>query len=119
LIFFIEKEAYMFAMFMLHFHAILALELIALALGAAILILAKAHESVGTCFAKMLGYIVVVISLLSVLCSLYGATMFWLDGHGKLYPMMMQGQKMGGQMMSGQTMGDQGGQGQMIPAKKK
>lgn len=116
-------------MLMLHFHAIVSLELIALAFGAAILIWSKVHENVGTSLAKIIGYVIIIVAVINMLCTGYYAIKYWQEGYfDKPSPMMMQNQKMGGQMMSGksmpmmpcpmmsgQMMKDQGMQNKMMP----
>jgi len=96
-------------MLMFHFHMTFALGLIAFALGASVLIWSKAHESVGTSLAKLIGYIVIILAVINLLCTGYYAVKYSQEGSfDKPYPMMMQHQKMQGQMMPGMMMKNDG-----------
>lgn len=105
-------------MLMFNFYIAFSLGLIALAFGAAILIWSKGHESVGTSLAKLIGYIIIIVSVPNLLCNSYWAVKYWFQGSfDKPYPMMMmRDQMMGGKnmqmmqcpMMSGQMMPMQG-----------
>lgn len=108
-------------MLMLNFHAIVSLELIALAFGVAILIWSKVYENIGTSLAKIIGYVIIIVAVINVICTGYYAIKYWQEGYfDKPYPTMMQNQKMEGKMMqcpmmSRQMMQDKGMQNKMMP----
>lgn len=127
-------------MLMFNFHIAFSLALIALAFGAAVLIWAKAHESVGVTLPKIIGYIVIIVAVLNILCSGYSASKYLMDGYfyKPFHPMMMQenmtmtpcrmmqmmqnmkcpvmsGQMMGNKMMGGNQMMENKGMQQTMP----
>jgi hypothetical protein len=65
-------------MLMLHFHLVLSIELIALAFGIAIIIWSKTPES--NFLAKFIGYSIIIISMLNILCTSYYVIKYRLDG---------------------------------------
>jgi hypothetical protein len=80
-------------MLMFNFHIGFSLSLIALALGAAILVWSKAHKGIDIFLAKLIAYIVIIISILNISCNVYWATKYFSkDNLDKPYPMMMQHQ---------------------------
>lgn len=83
-----------------HYHIVLSLALLALALGAAILIWAKVHENLGTSLAKFIAYIIIILSVPNIICASYYGLKYWTDGYmDKPYPSMMQSQMSRGGMM--------------------
>lgn len=108
-------------MLMFHLHAVFSLELIALAFGAVILVWSKMHEIVDDIFPKIIGYCIIIFSILNILCTGYYAAKYWIDGSfDKPYPTMMQNRGTNQMpmtscpMMSRQMMG-QGVQNQTMP----
>lgn len=92
-------------MLMFNFHIVFSLGLIALASGAAILIWSEVHDSVGTSLTKVIGYIIIIVSVLNILCVGYWAIKYEYAGYfDKPYPMMMQSPMMRGRMMGGKNM---------------
>ncbi|MBU0744347.1 MAG: hypothetical protein KKE11_03150 [Gammaproteobacteria bacterium] len=92
-------------MLMFNFHLAFSTALIALALGAAILIWSKAYNGIDAFLAKLIGYIIIIASALNIACSTYYAVKYWQDGYfNQPHPMMMQRPMMLGQMMGGQMM---------------
>ncbi|EKE01954.1 MAG: hypothetical protein ACD_21C00015G0001 [uncultured bacterium] len=82
-------------MLMFNFHTAFSLGLIALSLGAAILIWSKSYENMDMRLPKIIGYLVIIISVPNLLCTGYYAAHYKLGGHfDKPYPMMMQSKKM-------------------------
>jgi len=57
-----------------------AIELIALVLGGALLYFIKAHKIQFT-FGKVIAYFVIIVALLSMLCSFYYGTKYWVQGY--------------------------------------
>jgi predicted membrane protein len=66
-----------------------SLELIALAAGVALLIYVKNQSKINTKFAAIVAWIVIVLSALSIICSVYNAAIFWTHGSGMHRSMMM------------------------------
>ncbi len=60
--------------------AAFALELIALALGGAMLYFLKAHK-IQFSFCKFIGYFVIVLAFLSMACTSYYGTKYWFQGY--------------------------------------
>lgn len=90
--------------------------LIALAVSMGVVVFMKINKDHTTQFCRGVAYIVVVLALLTVICTGYCAIKYWIYGcpwHNKMMPMqgqsmMMQNQGMqSGQMQSGQMQGNQ------------
>ncbi len=60
-------------------HAAFALGLLSLAAGAALYIFASRHTGAGTSLGRVVGFIVMVVSTLSLLCSFYLGVMIWKE----------------------------------------
>ena len=80
-----------------------ATQLLALGLGTALLIWAYRNKGVGVAFAKAIGYIITVLALLTMLCSLYYGFKYWGKGYFKS-PMASQRQMMLHTMKENPTM---------------
>ncbi len=65
---------------MFMYHSALALSLLALAAGCALFILGHRIESCGKRLARFFGVFIIIISLLSTICTIYVATMYWKAG---------------------------------------
>lgn len=70
------------------YHVALALSLIALTGGSALYLYAKSCEGKGTCFAALIAIIVIILSLVSTVCTIYFGVQMWKMGPP---PMMMRG----------------------------
>ncbi|NGX63100.1 MAG: hypothetical protein KR126chlam6_00507 [Candidatus Anoxychlamydiales bacterium] len=57
-----------------------AIELIALVLGGTLLYFLKAHK-VQFAFGKVIAYFVIVVALITMLCSSYYGTKYWVQGY--------------------------------------
>jgi NhaP-type Na+/H+ and K+/H+ antiporter len=80
---------------MSHFHLNFSLELIALGLGALILVWSKMPEKPGMSFARLIGYIIIILTILNMICTVTVAVKFWNSGYFyRLHPMMMQQEMM-------------------------
>lgn len=62
---------------MFMFHVALSLELLALIFGAALLAFIMMNDKVKKCWLRFIGYFVVIISLLSIICTITTAIKFW------------------------------------------
>lgn len=63
---------------MFMFHAALALNLLALCAGSALFIFAASRcECKGSCFAKIIAVIVLVLAILSTICTINSGRMMW------------------------------------------
>jgi len=83
-----------------NYHITLSFALAALALGAAILIWAKIHENLGTSFAKLIAYVIIILSVANILCTGYYGWKYWSEGYmDKPYPAMARMQMPQGGMM--------------------
>lgn len=83
-----------------NYHITLSFALAALALGAAILIWAKIHESSGTSFAKLIAYVIIILSTVNILCTGYYGWKYWSEGYmDKPFPAMARMQMQQGGMM--------------------
>ena len=60
-------------------HSAFALGLLALTAGAALYIWALRNQGAGTSLGRIVGFIVIVISTLSLICSFYLGTMIWKE----------------------------------------
>lgn len=76
-------------------HVSFALELIALVLGTSLFLWAQRNKGAGQGFAKGVGSVVIVLSILSMLCISYYSVKYWLEGYFNTpHPMMtMMGQR--------------------------
>ncbi|MBU0455344.1 MAG: hypothetical protein ABIH77_00215 [Pseudomonadota bacterium] len=87
--------------FHLNFYIVSSLELIALAMGSIILVLAKFHKDRGTTMLQVLGYVVIVAALINVVSSTFDAlqmrSMSYLP-HVRMMPQRMMNQR--GPMMN-------------------
>jgi len=84
---------------MMHFHIAFTLGLIALTLGTALFVWAKHIEGCESKFAKIVGMLVVILSVASLFCTVFsGVTRGLYHGYGALPSMQM------GQMMHSKTM---------------
>jgi hypothetical protein len=89
-------------MLMFAFHSSFILGLIALALGAMILVSAK-QAGKGVVLAKIIAYLVILFAVLNILCTSYYSFKFWHMGYlDKACPMMQsdKGMQMPGMMKS-------------------
>lgn len=75
---------------MFFFHTVFSLELLTLCAGAALYIWSLRNHGAGILLAKILGLLVIVLSLISVICTSYTNFTMWqaMRGHE---PMMLQG----------------------------
>jgi predicted membrane protein len=95
-------------MLMLKFHLVLSMGLITLAIGAAVLIWSKIHANVGTTLAKTIGYVIIIMSILNILCTGYYAMKYRCAGYfDKPHIRMIQKNKMNNQMMQCPMMSEQ------------
>ena len=91
----------------------IALTLIALGVGYLVLVKARKQESSGTkTIGLIIGWIVIVVAAITLLCASYYSLRYWDDGYyGNPSPMMMQGPgmmapgMMGGMMTPGMMRG--------------
>lgn len=58
-----------------------SLELIALIFGAALLIYAMKHTDLGTALPKFIAYLVMILAVLSMLCTGYYTVKYWIGGY--------------------------------------
>jgi hypothetical protein len=102
-------------MLMMNLHLSFAVQLIALSLGAALLIWSKMQESFGTALPKLIAYLVILFSIVNIGCTGYCAMKCWSQGcFDKPCPMMMmQKPIMAGQMMEDKNMPQQNMQNKM------
>lgn len=90
------------------FHIAFFLALIALALGAVIIVLAKAYANQNTTLIKIIGWIIVIIAAIHIIGFIYYGFRFWNSGFfDRPFPMMLQNRAMPTQMMPGQMMQNQ------------
>lgn len=75
------------------FHTAFALGLIALVAGTYLLMRIDKEDVCCKVFAKIVGYVVVILSILGMICSTYYSAMYWKAGH--YCPSMMHGGKYG------------------------
>ncbi len=66
-------------------HLTVALELMALVFGVALLIYIKNQTKIKTAWASFVAWFVIVASIISILCSIYTSVMFWNKGYYKMY----------------------------------
>lgn len=96
---------------MFMFHVALSLCLIALTAGSALYVFSARCEGKGTCFATLIAMIVIVLSIISSLCTMYYGVKAWQQGGDQcpmcmnmMHDMKMQDKSMmGGKGMSGDT----------------
>jgi len=67
---------------MFMFHVALSLALIALTAGCALFVFSSRCEGKGTCFAKTIAVIVILLSILSSLCVIYFGVKTWQQSNG-------------------------------------
>lgn len=77
-------------MLMFPFHIAYALNLIALTAGTALYAWVACKEGKGTCFAKAIGIIVIILSILSLICTVFYGVKYWKAGLDKAPLVMMQ-----------------------------
>lgn len=103
-----------------HYHIGLSLALLAFGVGAAILIWSKIHANLGTGLAKLIAYLIIILSVINILCASYYGLKYWSAGYmdkpfpvmaqtqmpprGMMMPCPMMQQMMSGQMMDNKTM---------------
>ena len=98
---------------MFMFHVALSLCLIALTAGSALYVFSARCEGKGTCFANLIAIIVIVLSIISSLCTMYYGVRAWQQGDQcpmcrnmmhDMHDMKMQNKSMmGGKEMPGDT----------------
>lgn len=92
------------------FHAAFSLGLIALALGTFLYAWASREKGCGTCFAKFIGIVVILVSLGNMVCTAYYGIKYWREGYFEnpmqMHKMMQNKSMMNGDNMSG-TMDNQ------------
>ena len=69
-------------------------ELIAIGVGAAFIIWAYRSEGAGLVLAKIVGYVILILAILTLLCTTYYATNYWAGGYFKTPVGMYQSQQM-------------------------
>ena len=67
------------------------MEIIALAFGGALLVFAKMNKKAGTSFARFIAWVVIILAILSMVCTSYQATKYGMKGSfDKAHPMQKQ-----------------------------
>ncbi|OGT53183.1 MAG: hypothetical protein A3E84_00940 [Gammaproteobacteria bacterium RIFCSPHIGHO2_12_FULL_42_13] len=79
---------------MLMFHTALSLSLISLTAGLALYLYANRCDGKGTCFAKTLAALVILISIISSACTIYCGVRCWQGDHDRCQMCMMQDKEM-------------------------
>ena len=92
---------------MFMFHAALALGLIALTAGTALLAWSKRADTAGSGFAKIIGILVIIFAIGSTLCTIYYGVKYWQQGDFQ-NPMgmhsMVDGKGMSGEVVNSSNM---------------
>lgn len=73
------------------FHVALSLDLLAVVGGTALYLWAARSKGEGANFAKLIGLLVIIISILSVGCTVYSASKMWRDMQNNPHCMCMGG----------------------------
>ena len=76
---------------MIHFHAMISIQLLALVAGVALLIFINQQTRHKKPWYKFVAWFVILFSALSIICSVYYGFSFWRNGYFQMEkPMMMQ-----------------------------
>jgi len=87
-------------MLMFNAHIAFAFGLIALILGAFLLVWSKLHANLGTIFVKIIAYLVIIIAIFNLLCTGYYMMKYWSENRcDRSCPVMMKNQMMQEAMM--------------------
>jgi type VI protein secretion system component VasK len=76
-------------MFLFSFHTALALQLIALTFGAWLLMHTQSMAYNKYIVSKVIAYLVIILSIISIGTNIYFTKMMWQEGLTKVYPMML------------------------------
>ncbi|MHB1222403.1 MAG: hypothetical protein ACYC0J_10445 [Gammaproteobacteria bacterium] len=103
---------------MFMFHVALSLCLIALTAGSALYVFSARCEGRGTCFANLVAIVVIVLSIITSLCTMYYGVKAWQQGSEQCPMCMSMMQDMHGMKMQDKPMMDGKGMsgGMMNPA---
>lgn len=66
---------------MFMFHAAMMLGLIAIALGVILVVWGSRNEGQGITFAKIFGYLIIIVAILGEICSSYYSIKYWHEGY--------------------------------------
>lgn len=81
-------------MLILNFHIAFFLGLIALSLGAAVVIFAKLNANLKTALIKFIGWVVIILAAIHIIGLCYYGYKFWNTGFfDRPFPMMFQGRE--------------------------
>ena len=71
-------------------HSTFSLELIALVAGVALLIFIKSQNKMKKAWGIFVAWVVIILSVLSLFCSIFHVVRFWYDGGPEMYRHMMK-----------------------------